>query len=549
MLTHLFIQNFTIIDTLDLTFDAGMTVITGETGAGKSIMIDALALILGARAENQVIRHGETRCEIIATFDLSNAQEAQHWLTDQALENETECFIRRIISSDGKSKSFINGRPVPLQALRELGSMLVNIHGQHEHQNLLQRNAQRELLDAYGEHEIILKEINEIYQQWHKLHTEIEAKQQQVKDRETRQAFLTFQVQEFDALDVTREEIINLDQEHKNLANAEQRIQQCQQALVLLDSAEQNAITQLEHAKHIIQSFHNSSLNELLQNAIINTQEAIDEIQTFLANLEVNPERLIHIEQRITKIHDIARKHRIKPEEIPALHQQLKEELINLQDSDIALEKLKAQLIKSTQDYAATAKQLTKKRQQAAKKMAHAIEEHMQTLGMPGGRFAISLEALPKESFTAYGAEKIEFLVSANPGQPLQPLTKVASGGELSRISLAIQVIAAANQNLPTLIFDEVDVGIGGSTAAIVGKLIRQLAQNAQIFCVTHLPQVAAQGQHHFQVQKNTTPTSTHTQIKKLTKDERVQEIARMLGGLTITKQTLASAKELMVNS
>jgi DNA repair protein RecN (Recombination protein N) len=539
MLTHLFIKNFTLIDTLDLPLHAGMTVITGETGAGKSIILDALSLALGARADNTFVRQGDDRCEIIATFEIQKNAQAREWLLARDLLAEDECILRRSLTTDGRSKCFINGQPVTLQSLRELSVYLVNVHSQHEHQQLMQRDNQRELLDAFAGHMNIVNNVKHLYKQWRDVTEKLEQQKQQLGDRGSRLAFLQYQVSEFAQLRFNQDELIQLEKEHKNLTHAEQRIANYQQLLQLLEQI------QFGKAQSLANTLPEKSIAELLNNAAIQLQEAQGEVESALEHAEVNPERLQQIEQRLTKIHDLARKHRVKIEELPVLQERLETELHSLQRIDVQLEQLQKDLKMLAETYEKAAHELTKGRETAAKKMAKQIEQHMQTLGMPGGKFSIQLE--PAASiYNLYGAEKVEFLVSANPGQPLQLLNKVASGGELSRISLAIHLIAAQKQQLPTLIFDEVDVGIGGSTAAIVGQLLKTLAKRAQILCITHLPQVASQGNNHLQVEKTVNKKQTSTQISYLSMEDKIQEIARMLGGLKITDQTLAHAREMV---
>lgn len=552
MLNHIHIQNFTIINQIDIDFSKGMTVLTGETGAGKSILIDALTLALGGRADNKVIRHGTQRCDISATFDISSLISAQQWLKDHELDNDNECILRRVINLDGPSRSYINGQPAPLQLVKELGDLLVDIHGQHEHHSLLKRDTQRQLLDDFAGHHRFLATIQSIYLQWRETLQKFTELQTRSRDQATRGEFLRFQVQELSQLNLLDKELEQLDKDHKQLANMDELIDHCQRALNLLSAPEgSNALQLLKQAKNTLISLKNidtkiASCSELLDTAIIQTQETIDELNHYVDRLELNPHRLKEIEQRLTEIHNIARKHRIKPEEIPSLLQQFENELQQLDNSDQNLNALQEKLQLLEKEYFEIATQLSQSRQKIAKKLSKNILESMQQLGMPGGKFEIQLDTIKDLPINANGLERIEFMVSANPGQPLQPLSKVASGGELSRISLAIQVITAQSNITPTLIFDEVDVGIGGSTAAIVGQLLRQLGNSAQVLCVTHLAQVAAQGHQHLQVNKFTDKNQTHTEINLLSAQDKIQEIARMLGGMKITKQTLAHAKEML---
>lgn len=552
MLSHLSIQNFTIIDELELEINSNMTVLTGETGAGKSIIVDALMLALGGRTDTSIIKHGAERCAISATFDIEKLPAAQQWLTEHELNNENECTLRRIIGSDGRSRGFINNQTIPLQVLRELGNLLVSIHGQHEHQTLLKPDKQRMLLDAYGSHTALVKSVQSIYARWRKTYEQLNTLKTQNEQKNARYDLLKYQVQELDKLALQAEELIQLDQEQKQLANADEMLQTCQSALNLLsENDEVNAINLLNDIQHQLIPLRKLdpkfiNISELINNAIIQIEEANNELQHYLERIDLNPERLQFVEQRLTQIHETARKHRVKPEELLALHQQLATELQQLENSDEYLLQIQSELDKLALEYQHTAEELTKKRQQTAKRLAPLVEKHMHELGMPGGKFQIQFEKNSEQTFTNHGLEKVEFYVSANPGQPLQPLAKVASGGELSRISLAIHVLTAKNEATPTLIFDEVDVGIGGSTAGIVGRLLRTLGEAAQVLCVTHLPQVASQGHHHFQVSKTISNKTTQTNIKLLDPAEKIEEIARMLGGVKITKQTLAHAKEML---
>ncbi len=552
MLNHIQIQNFTIIDQVSLDLSVGMTVLTGETGAGKSILIDALSLALGGRADSKVVRHGTQRCDITATFDIRSINAAQKWLSEHDLNNDNECILRRVINSDGPSRSFINGQPMPLQLVRELGELLVDIHGQHEHHSLLKRDVQRQLLDDYAGHDDLLAKTQAIYQLWRTTSQNYNDLLTSSRDQAARSEFLRFQVQELSQLGLTENELETLDKEHKQLANMGELINNCQHALTVLQEKEQdNALQLLKQAQNALASLKHlddkiSSSSQLLDSAIIQTQEAVDELSHYVDKLELNPHRLQEIEQRLADIHNIARKHRVKPKEIATILAQFENELTQLENSDQNLQALQEKLQLLEKDYLTIAIQLSNSRQKIAKKLCKLIQDSMHQLGMPGGKFEIQLEKIKESSINPHGLERIEFMVSANPGQPLQPLAKVASGGELSRISLAIQVITAQSNVTPTLIFDEVDVGIGGSIAAIVGQLLRQLGNSAQVLCVTHLAQVAAYGHHHLQVNKSTEKNQTRTEIKLLKNEEKIQEIARMIGGVKITKQTLAHAKEML---
>ncbi len=555
MLTHLGIRDFAIIESLDLDLDEGMTVLTGETGAGKSIIVDALLLALGGRAEGGMIRHGATRAEISAGFDLSRIARAREWLEEHDLEGAPDCVLRRIITREGRSKAYINGSSVPLQSLQALGDLLVDIHGQHEHQSLLQRNAQREHLDDYAGHARMLADLAALHKRWINSARELETLLRAQTERETRLTLLRYQVQELDALKLEQDECSALNAEHARLANVNRLLETGQGALSALYENEQgSALGLLTHSANELQKLHEydtklKKLSELLDGAVIQLQEAVSELRHYLDHLEGDPKRLHSVEQRLANIHDLARKHRIKPEELPDLHLRLAQELANIEGADARLEQLQKEAAMARQAYLALAEKLSAARAKQAKELQKQVTARMQQLGMPGGRLEIQLERVAENQYAAHGLERVEFLVSANPGQPLKPLNKVASGGELSRISLALQVITAQSGRIPTLIFDEVDVGVGGGVAEIVGQQLRALSEQRQVLCVTHLPQVAAQGRHHIQVSKETKKEATKITLRTLGAEERRDEIARMLGGVKITGQTLAHAGEMLNNA
>jgi len=543
MLTHLHISHFAIIDQSNIDFHSGMTVITGETGAGKSIILDALELVLGARSESSFLRKDKDQCEITASFDIENNSAAQIFLSEKNLASDAECILRRVITKDNKSKAFINQHPVPLQTLRECSEALISIHGQHEHQSLISRETQRNLLDNFGQHEKLTQPLKALYIDYQNILNLYTQQKQNLSHRDSKLDFLKFQVEELDKLNITHTELNSLEQEHQKLAHIDKHLQHYQTLQNLLDDI---ILSNLSKTLTLLHSLPASNLNNLITTAHINITEASSELQNLLSHIDLNPEKLAHIETRLTQIHDIARKHRIKPSEIPELHEKLQQELTALLKLDNQLDLLEKQLAEIKANYLTIAHQLSLSRKKSGVNLAKAITKYMSQLGMTGGKFEINLIPHEEETLTVYGLEKIEFLVSANPGMPLQSISKVASGGELSRISLAIQLIATETTHLPILIFDEVDVGIGGATAAIVGQLLKQLAKNTQVICITHLPQVAACGTHHISVYKNISKAHTETQIKLLTPEEKVAEIARMLGGLKITEQTLAHARELV---
>lgn len=552
MLQHLNIQNFTIIPELNLELNQGMTVLTGETGAGKSILIDALLLALGGRADSQCITNDSDRCVITASFDIAQFKLAQQWLAQHELSSNDECILRRTISRDGRSRAFINSQPVALQLLRECGELLVSIHGQHAHQALLKTDQQRQALDAYAEHHDLVKKVQTLYATWRETqdaYHDLKTKNQQ---RTARLELLNYQVSELEKLALQKDELQQLDQDQRKLANAENLLEHSRAALALLTENEDGAVLPWLNKAHGLllskQAIDTKLSNavELMNGAIIQVNEAISELTDYCDQVDLDPERLIKVEQRLTLIHDAARKHKVQPEELLDLYQQLQQELQQLTHSDEYLLELENKINLLATEYKAAGERLSASRKKAAEKLSKEVTKYLQELNMNGGKFTIQLEANADQQFSRYGLERIEFLVSTNPGQALQPLAKVVSGGELSRISLAIHVLTTQNTATPTLIFDEVDVGIGGSTAEIVGRLLRQLGAHSQVLCVTHLPQVAALGNHHLQISKHVKNNATATQVKILDANNKIQEIARMLGGVKITEQILATAKEML---
>jgi len=552
MLNHLHISDFTIVQGLNLDMANGFTVLTGETGAGKSVIIDALSLVLGERAESGIIRQGCERAESSASFTLATDSDAAGWLRENELFDDGECMVRRIIYADKPTKGFINGRPVPMQMLRELGDRLVDIHGQHEHQSLLKRDAQRQILDAYAGIEPEVRQLEQLYREACALEDRLQALRNQSADRNARIELLQFQVQELDALALEENEIPRLEEEHARLANGAALLEGAQQVAQMLFDAEDNSASQVVGqcvGKLETLSDHDpklASIASLLNEALIQVDEAASQLHHYLDRLELDPGRLEWLDQRIAAIHDLSRKHRCEPEELPAVLQQLATELADIEDFDVNLGKIEEEKQQKLARYHELAARVSEARQASGAKLADAVTAHMQELGMPGGVFEVSLDALPDDQTGAHGKERIEYLVSANPGQAPKPLTKVASGGELSRISLALQVVVAEVGKVPTMIFDEVDVGIGGRVAEIVGQQLAKLGKNRQVICITHLAQVAAQGDHHLLVSKQTAEANTSTTLRPLDARERISEIARMIGGVEISDQTLAHAEDML---
>ncbi|WP_445497836.1 DNA repair protein RecN [Photorhabdus sp. SF281] len=551
MLTQLTISNFAIVRELEIDFRSGMTAITGETGAGKSIAIDALGLCLGNRGETNMVRNGASRADICAHFSLSDAASARQWLEERQLDDNNECLLRRTITLDGRSRGFINGTAVPLSQLRELGAHLIQIHGQHAHQLLLESGHQKRLLDTYANQFNLQNEMKQVYQKWHQSCQDLAQFQQQALERQSRQQLLEYHLKELNELAPQPGEYQEQDNEYKRLANRGQLLSVSQNALQLLsDNDEQNIISLLNYAKHelaelitIDDKFGN--LLTMLEEASIQINEVSDELRHYGDQLDMDPNRLFELEQKISQQIRVARKHHVVPEELPSLYQQLREEqqLLAQQENDSA--HLSEQVNRHHKQALEVAEKLHLVRQQYAKELSELITSSMHQLSMPHGRLTVDVSFAP-EHLNADGADKVEFNVTTNPGQPHQSLAKVASGGELSRIALAIQVITAKKMETSALIFDEVDVGISGPTAAIVGRLLRELGESTQVMCVTHLPQVAGCGHQHFYVSKQTDGEATETQMQLLDKKARLQELARLLAGSEVTKNTLANAKELL---
>ncbi|MBO9470259.1 DNA repair protein RecN [Endozoicomonas sp. G2_2] len=555
MLAEITIRNFAIIDRLDVEFDAGMTVLSGETGAGKSILVDALNLILGDRADAAAVREGAERADISARFILDDAPAARAWLTEHELDDDNECVIRRVVASEGRSRCWINGAPMPARELRELGEKLVDIHGQHAHQSLLRRSAQRALLDEYGEHTDTLAAVAEAADALRATREEI-ARIEQVDDAgDMRIDLLRYQVNELDALDLGADELETLEAEHRRLASAERLIGDGQRALVALYEAEEGAaMDQLGSAERLVVDLAEiddgfTPVLELIAGARIQAQEAVDALRHHVDTLDIDPQRFHEVEQRLSSIQDLARKHHCAPADLPELAQRLAAELESLEGAGARLASLRADAERQTEDYKKAAAALSDKRRIAAGHLGEAITRIIQSLGMPEGVFSVRVTPDAHARVSAAGTDEIEFLIAANPGQSARPLERVASGGELSRISLAIEVVAATRTRVPTLVFDEVDTGIGGGVAEIVGRQLRELGATGQSLCVTHLPQVAAQAAHHLHVAKQVADGQTSTRISRLDDKARVEELARMLGGVELTAQTRAHAADMIARA
>ncbi len=551
MLSQLIISNFAIVRELDIDFAQGMSAITGETGAGKSIAIDALGLCLGDRAEADMIRQGAKRASICARFSLKDTPSAQRWLAENQLDEGNECLLRRVISTDGRSRCFINGNAVPLFQLRELGQLLIQIHGQHAHQLLIKPEYQRELLDAWIGEPTLIEAMATSWQLWHQSCRELAHYQQQTNERAAQYELLQYQLKELNDFAPLPDEYSLIDSEYKRLANSEQLRSTTFQTLELLAEGEDITLLNLLHtvrkkiSELILMDNNFGSIQTMLDEATIQLRETADELRHYSENIETDPHRLHELEKRISHYHTLSHKHHVNPTELYSLHQQLLKEQKTITQSGCDADELSAAISLHHANAEAYAAKLHQARVHYAEELSELITNTLHQLAIPHGQLSVRVNQNPAH-LSAKGSDHIEFLVSTNPGQPLQPLPKVASGGELSRIALAIQVITARKMDTPALIFDEVDVGISGPTAAVVGRMLRQLGESAQVICVTHLPQVAGCGHAHYFVSKEVSDTVTETHIEKLDKKSRLHELARLLGGSKVTRNTLANARELL---
>ncbi|MCK9605952.1 MAG: DNA repair protein RecN [Methylomonas sp.] len=552
MLLNLNIIDLAVVDALDLDLDPGMSVLTGETGAGKSILLTALGLALGDRADSGYVRPNSKRAEVNLEFDLSKAPQVKHWLEQQELDDDGQCLVRRTISEDGRSKAYINNRPVNLQTLQALSRQLVEIHGQHAHLTLLDKDEQRLLLDGFAQNQALLEAVNNCYQTWKQTHKTLQQLLKAGSDQAEREELLRYQLEELQQLDLDNFYYPALADQHNKLANLGKILGVGQQQLdILYDNDQQSVAQMLGHCIHAIGELaeYAGELNtivELLNEAEIQVGEAAQQLRRFLENQEADPQQLVWLENQIGIVQNLSRKHKTTPEELPQLAAQLATELDNISHSSERIESLTQDCDNQLKHYRQLAAELSASRQTAATELQQRISNTIKELGMPHGEFLVNINSDKAAEPQRNGLDGIEFLVSTNPGLPAKPLTKVASGGELSRISLAIQVTTSTDKTTPTMIFDEVDSGIGGGIAEIVGQKLRRLSQNRQVLCVTHLPQVASQAHQHLFVAKNQNAAVTSSTVRRLSEEERVDEVARMLGGVTITENTLAHAREML---
>jgi DNA repair protein RecN (Recombination protein N) len=552
VLLSIHINNYPLVESLEIEFASGTTAITGETGAGKSLVLDALGMALGDRADTGTIRHGKDRAEITSTFDIATIDSAQAWLEQQDFQAEDQqCILRRLYTTEGRSRGYINGQPCTMQQLQTLGEMLTDIHSQHEHQSLLRRETHRRLLDEYCGTIDLSSEVSDHFSTWQQMDRKLSSLLERSDELIARKDLLSFQVNELRQVDIDPDSLIKLEAEQQTLANAEQILQDSHNLLGICDQNEgfnlrdslNQALTILANLKHKPEAL--SSAEELFQSGLIQIEEATREIENHIDRFEADPQRLVIIEEQLGLIFQLARKHRVNADQLRDTLTALDEELQGLKDGGESIETLQQQLAELAAAYEAKASKLSVKRKKGAKAMSAEINKQLQHLSMEGAELIVRLSPISEGRYRSIGLEEIEFLLATNPGQPHKPLAKIASGGELSRVSLAIQVVAATHSNIPTLVFDEVDVGIGGSTADIVGQLLKKLGDQGQVISVTHQPQVAAHAHHHYRASKIVDNVSAESLMTALDPQQRIEELARMLGGAKVTEQTLSHASEL----
>lgn len=555
MLRNLQVRDFAIVDRIEIEFDDGMTVLTGETGAGKSILVDSLGLVLGERGSAQLVRDGAKRAEFAADFDVSKLEVARSWLTEHALDQDDECLLRRVVSAEGRSRAFINGNPVPLAQLKTLGEKLLDIHGQHFHQSLGHRSIQRDLLDYFAGLQKQRQETATHYSEWQELASQLQQLREAESDRASRLDLLRFQIQELETLGLSPGEVDELSVERQKLQHSDRLAEGVNHALLrLFDDEAGNANRLVAEALRSIESLLEFDQNlepvlELLNGASIQVAEAADSLRRYGDTVNMDPQRRDWVEERLDAIQTAARKHRVTPTDLPELLEKLQHEFDELDHAEERGRELEGRVAAARDDFLALAQALSKSRRKAANSFASKVTDAMNSLGMPGGVFEIKLTTLDAETARPWGIDAIEFLISANPGQSPQPLAKIASGGELSRMSLAIQVIASDGSTIPTMVFDEVDSGVGGGVAEMVGRRLQELGASRQVLCVTHLPQVASLAHQHLRVSKVSDGKFTRTNVQALKKEERIEELARMLGGVEITRKTLAHAAEMLAGA
>lgn len=546
MLRELSIQDFVIVRDLNLSLNTGLTVLTGETGAGKSILIDALGLVLGQRVAASVVRAGAKRAQITAIFDATPA--AQSWLAGYDLDGDDEIVLRRVVDAQGKGRAYINGAPTTINQLKELGELLVDIHGQHAHQGLLRPESQRDLLDEFAALMKCRDEIAVIWHNWQEASRQLERAQQDQQVIQTRQQDLEWKIEELEKLDPKKDEWLGISEEHARLSNGQALLEGAQAALQSLDDDESGAQRTLDMALHSITPLlkHDSRLQgvaQALESACISVREARSDISRYLDAIDLDPDRLASVEHRMRALFDTARKYHCDPEELTSLRSRLKDELEALVDAQ-DIEALQARLNEQKAAYDELAASMHERRVKSATELAESVTRMIRLLGMPDGLFAIDIEPCPPGPS---GADRITLKVAGHEGAALAPLNKVASGGELSRITLALSVLASQANRVPTLIFDEIDTGVSGAVAEKIGELLRQLGQSFQVLCVTHLAQVASCANHHCTVSKEKDEQGVYSNVQALTDlQSRTEAIAKLLGGVQLTETTRKHAREML---
>ena len=552
MLSQLSVKNLAVVEKLDLEFSPGMSTVTGETGAGKSILLQALSLSLGRRGDSTLVRHGKDKAEVSAVFDVTNHQKIQNYLEEQSLEDEGECVLRRIISSDGRSKAFVNGVNVPLSVLKNVGELLIDMHGQNEHQLLLRPDQQRELLDAYAQSSEACAQLNTIVAEYNAISNQIDELSSNQDLKQQQQTLLQHQLQELESAELTQEELDSIESDFKTSANAASLIEKASAILGQLEQ-EQGVNEQLNSLSYELGLAAETDeklvpISVLLSSAQVQTQESVYELTNYLSSLSVDDQTTAELEARLSELHDLSRKHNCQITELITARKGVASELESIGGAGASLDGFQQQKDQLTQQYQTQAKRLSKIRTEKATQLSSAVTQAMQVLGMPGSEVKVDLPS--KATGVHYnGNEGVDFLVKTNMGSDFKALKKVASGGELSRISLAISVVSSDSEYTPTLIFDEVDVGISGAVAEVVGQKLKQLSEHYQIICITHLAQVASFGHQHLRVSKAQQDDGAQTTVEQLSTDERISEVARILGGATITDKARTAAEEMIEKS
>ncbi len=553
MLKTLTVQNLVVVRHVDVEFGAGLSVLSGETGAGKSILIEALGLALGERADSKLVRAGDSRATVTAVFDIAKAPALRAMLAEHALDSDDECVLRRIVLRDGGSRAFCNASPIPVQLLHDIGAQLVDVHAQHASQQLMKRDVQRELLDAYGGHSAARQATRSSYEHWKDAHDRLLALERAGQERD-RVELLRYQYEELEQAKVDEQEIDKLESEHRRLANGAANLEQFAALRGLLGDDEDGALARLRaaaaRARNLAKrSDQTKGLVETLDQAVVCAEESVAELERLEGSIEIDPARLTRLDDRIAALHALARKHQLTLKELPALKQRLEEQLTAFDNGAAARAALNAECEAALITYQNANAALAKARRAAAKRMNSEITRRMRELGLPHAQFDATLTPTPEQTPQPHGADRVEFLVTTNPDQTPGPINKVASGGELSRIGLAIQAATARHAGIPVVVYDEVDTGIGGTTANIVGRTLRDVARECQVICITHSPQVASAGDQHLLVSKSVKAGITETHIKTLDRATREQEIARMLGAAEATAASVAHARDLIATA